>query len=123
MVRKFPPSIVGRDQNLRHPPTQGHLALVSRYRCSHSACHPPWELGAWIPGGDSKHPCVLVEGRRDGLRGRPGLVVIPCVRGSGGVRRARQGGLVVRMASFLGTVATEPFPQLLCSSHSSSPEC
>lgn len=59
----------------------------------------------------------------DGSRGRAGLVLIPRFREAEESSRARPGGLVAGMASFLGRVSTKPFPQLLLSSNCSFLEC
>lgn len=118
---KVSPVKIGHDQNLK-PPTQGRLGLVRGV----GAPIPPGVLPGspaqegW--GGDRNSPCLLVEGEWKTGGGR-GWLLSPVSREAEESARPHQGGLVVRMASFLGTVATKPFPRLLHSSDCSFPEC
>lgn len=67
---------------------------------------------ARMPGAAAGYPsCVLVEGGTDGPGGgRLGCLFSCMSEEAEELERARQGGPAVRMDSFLGTVATKPFP-------------
>lgn len=75
----------------------------------------------WAETGNT--PGMLVEGRMDSLWEGLGWSLSHMSGEVEESERARQGGLAVGMALFLGKVATKPFPQLLPSSNSSFPEC
>lgn len=76
------PVKISHDQNLSHPSTQGCSGLVRGV----GTPVPPGVL----PGNQARG---WVERENEGSmsRGKPGLVAIPCGRGSGGVRKGTPG--------------------------------